>query len=281
MGERDQVEKFGKWLSARGRDAGTVESYTTEVTRCLATRNLTDRVVDRALAPKTRHRIAASLRAWATYTKDSELLMLLKDIRLPPAKRKTPRRPLEAAVWHDLIDAVRSARRLPDVIRGVLLVVCVRGLRVGDVLRMKRSEIEQALRTGRLVIETKRGTMSEFAAKPMVDGLELILAKTGWSRVREAIAPNAADQDRAARRRVHRALRRLGKTVGVEAADLYPHRLRRTYSVEFLKAMKGDPMAMQKLVAQMGWLNAGTAFEYTDHLASDELEEVDARIRRR
>jgi hypothetical protein len=278
--EKD-LEKFRGWLMTRGRDEGTADSYVGETRRCLKTDAITDRLVDRSLAPKTRHRIAATLRSWATFTKDADLLLTLKDVRLPPAKRKSVRRPLEPKAWHDLIDAVRSTRRLRDAVRGVLLILCVRGLRVGDILRMQRPEVEQALRTGRLVIETKRGTMSDFSAKPLVEGLELLLGVRGWRRVRDAISPDAEAPDRAARKIVHRALRRVGKSVAIPAEELYPHRLRRTYSVEFLRAMAGDPEALQKLVAQMGWLNSATALEYTDFVRSEDLEEVDAKLRLR
>jgi site-specific recombinase XerD len=277
----NDLERFRTWLVGRGREAETAAGYVYDVRSCLEADNVTSRLIDRDLAPKTRRRMVAAMRSWATFSKDADLLLLLRDIKLPPSKRKTPRQPLPVEDWHRLVEAVEESRVRP-AIKGTLLIICVRGIRVGDVLRLRRTEIHQALRTGRLVLEAKGGARQDFTAKPMLAGLELLAEQPGrWERVEDLISPDTVNIRKAARRRVHRALRRLAKSVGIDPAEVYPHRLRRTYAVEFLRAMKGDPEAMQKLVKQMGWLNAGTAFEYTDFISSESLDEIDERIRRK
>lgn len=277
----NELERFRAWIVGRGRETETADGYVYDVRSCLESKHLTDRLIDRDLAPKTRRRMVAAMRSWATFTKDADLLLLLRDIKLPPSKRKTPRQPLPASDWHELVRAVEESRLRP-AIKAVLLIVCIRGIRVGDVLRLRRKEVEQALRTGRLVLEAKGGTRQDFTAKPMLEGLELLAEQPGrWERVEELISPDTEHMRKAARRRVHRALRRIAKGIGLDPTEIYPHRMRRTYAVEFLRAMRGDPEAMQKLVKQMGWLNAGTAFEYTDHVASEQLDEIDERIRRK
>lgn len=278
--ESEDLEKFRNWLVSRGRGEDTADGYAYDIAASLACRNITDRIVDKSLAPKTRRRIVASLRAWAAYTKDGDLLLTLKDIRLPPSKRKTVRRPLEREIWLELIEAIRANRRFPPAIRATLLIISVRGLRVGDVLRMTHHDVSKAVSSGRLIFEAKGGHLQDFTAKPMLEGLGLLLEQGRWSRVADLICPDAKFPKRAARKRVHRALRAIAKRIGVETAEIYPHRLRRTYAVQFLRALKGDPEALQKLIAQMGWSGPSTALTYTDFLSSESLDEVDEKMRR-
>ena len=76
--------------------------------------------------------------------------------------------------------------------------------------------------------------------------------------------------DRGFSRAVERNLVRLGVRAGIY--DLYPHRLRRTYAVQYLRALKGDPEALMKLTQHMQWASMATAMEYVDHARGDELD---------
>lgn len=278
----EDLKRFRAWLVGRGREPETADGYCREVRLALGDASITDRIIDRKLAPKTRRRIVASLRSWAKFKGDGEMLIMLSDVRLPPPKRKTVRRPFPREEWMRIVDAVQGDKGMEPALRAVCLIVCLRGLRVGDVLRMHRGEIRQGIKTGRLVIEAKRGHMVDYTAKPMLEAMGLLMEAPGkWERVEDLISPEAEHRRRAARKRVHAALRRVADDLGIDPVEVYPHRFRRTYAVHFLQAMQGDPQAMQKLVSQMQWLNPATALEYTDWSKIEELDAIDEKVRRK
>ena len=114
------------------------------------------------------------------------------------------------------------------------------------------------------------------AFRPWLEALANRAAR--WSRVWDLVSPNASGDNRrnAAARAVERGLQTLARSAGV--VRVHPHRLRRTYAVEFLRAMRGDPEALPKLVQHMGWADMSTALEYIDHARGAELDEVADRI---
>lgn len=83
---------------------------------------------------------------------------------------------------------------------------------------------------------------------------------------------------RAARLNVERVFSRLGEEIGLEAGAVTPHRLRRTYAVNFLQAVDGDVV---KLKDHMGWASLQTAMRYVDHSQREELDKVAAAMMRR
>jgi site-specific recombinase XerD len=277
-----ELKKFHAWLVGRGREPETAEGYCREVRLATSESSLTDRIIDRSLAPKTRRRIVASLRSWAKFKGDGELLITLSDVRLPPPKRKTVRRPFPREEWMRIVDAIQDDEDMEPALRAVCMIVCLRGLRVGDVLRMHRNEVRQAIKTGRLVIEAKRGHMVDYTAKPMLEAMGLLMeSPVKWDQVEDLLSPEATHKRRAARKRVHAALRRVAEELSIDPVEVYPHRFRRTYAVNFLQQMQGDPQAMQKLVSQMQWLNPATALEYTDWTKIEELDAIDEKVRRK
>jgi hypothetical protein len=274
------IEGFAAWLTTRGRADTTVAAYSSQIRRAQAGGNLLGAVSDRRLAPKTRRQACAAVRAWAKYTGDTHLTGLLAEIAMPPPDRVAVRRPLKRLEWEALKLRLTRDPETEPTVRAALQMVVVRGLRVGDVLRMTRTDVGRALRIGRLRFLAKGNKWIELNAAPVADCLR-VLDATPWGEavnVAGLILGKRGDGLKAyyaARRRLARALRRIGKNAGLDASELYPHRLRRTVVVELLTRLKGDPLAAQKAQQYMGWRGKTTIQEYIDYVGRTEIDALD------
>lgn len=267
------IEKFREWLIARGRSEPTADLYSTCVRKCAGARSLTTRLVSGELAPKSKHANAAALRAWAKFTKDPELAELVEDIRLPPAQRVKPKLPLELAKWRAFVSRARDAKWLAPWMRATVLIIAVRGLRSGDALRIKRSEVKEALKSGKLSFEGKGRKRHEIAVSPIKGALEALAADTGWEKVSDLAGDISS---KAVSTRVRRAVRRIAREAKVEGC--HPHRLRRTVAHQFLRQLGPDALAMAKLLKFMGWSNIQTAMSYVGEIEVSDIQEVGEKI---
>lgn len=275
------VDAFRDYLGEFGLAAGTIDVYVGDLTKAYELGGFMDRLRDDALAPKTRRHILAAARHWATFDDDDQLLKQLKKLRLPPPRRKSAKVPVERAGLFDVIDEVEKADYLHPHMRSVILIMAKRGLRCGDVLRLKKSELAGAMATGTLSFEAKGKRQLEFKVlktyrKPLT---QLAEAEGKWTVVDQLIAPGARSpkaRRKAAAKAVERSLAKVGVRAGV--IGLHPHRLRRTYAVEYLRQMKGDPEALIHLTSHMRWASMSTAMEYVDHERGDELDTFAEKI---
>lgn len=266
----EDVEAFKEWLEETGRSALTVRVYVAML--ALGERGLRDA----DLAPKTRHTIRAALRAWAEFTEDQALVTRLRRLRLPAAKRQVPKPPIDSKDWKRLRSAIRALDPTPETL--VCGIMVDRGLRVGDVLRMKRSDIEDGLATGVLAFTAKQGKRLHYRVKRITLHLEGLLSFKSWKRVADLVVPHSTDPIVAGRQRISRLLKSLASELGLDPKYMHPHRLRRTYAVEFLKALGPDPRALPKLVAHMQWENVETAMEYVGYVSDEELAEIEDKL---
>jgi integrase len=281
---------FRDWLGEFGLSKGTIDIYCRDVDLARTPAALLGRLRDDTLAPKTRRRILASARRWAEYTNNERFRDQLKRLRLPPPRRKAVKVPIAKEQLFALIDEIAKAAdrspRSPDHLntpmRAVIGMMACRGFRCGDVLRLRRTELEDAKTTSILSYEAKGNRRLEFKLLKTYRKYLWQLADAGgdWDRVCDLIAPGGAmtleKRMRAAAKAVERALSRLGVRAGI--TKLHPHRLRRTYAVEYLRSMSGDPEAMIKLTQHMQWASMATAMEYVDHARGAELDDVAERI---
>lgn len=271
---KPQLAAFRAWLEEHGLSAGTIDVYITDVEKAIEAGSFVDRLRDDDLAPKTKRHILAAARRWAEFDNDDKLTKALKKLRLPPPRRKAAKVPITRDELLALVDEIDGAKDLSDVMRAVLLVMACRGLRCGDVLRLQRDELLEAKEKGTLSFEAKGRRRLEFKVlKTYRKALLQLADQPGrWSRVDELVAPHAAPKGRrkAAARAVERVLVKIGVRLGI--FGLHPHRLRRTYAVEYLRTLKGDPEALIKLTQHMQWASMATAMEYVDHARGDELD---------
>jgi integrase len=273
-----ELDRFADWLTDNGRSSLTAKLYKSNVRLAANTHGgIAARLTNKNHAPKTLHANAAALRAYAAYLEDGPLLVALKKIRLPAARRKTPRVELAFEAWRSLVVAIEADPKLSPAMRATLLVMALRGLRVGDVLRLKKTEITASLRSGTLGYEAKGRSRLELGIKQIKTSLaDLAADGRDWDRVVDLIAwASKAKGDgrmHVARLKVLRQLKRVAKSIELEG--VYNHRLRRTYATHWLRKLKGDPQAIIKLQKHMGWANVETALGYVDAVDKDELEDM-------
>lgn len=274
MPSSKELDGFERWLIDRGRSDGTASAYRRHVKVCDEERSLTRRLLDKKYAPKTRHAYLAALAAWAKYRKDDELVAQLEDIRLPPAQRVQVKVPIPADKWRALVLALKSTKLAPGISQ-IILLMAIRGPRIGDVLRIRRKDVQAAMTSGVLTFEAKGAKRMEFQIAAFRPMLEELLEIPGWTTVRD-LAGKPTSDDRVINTRIARALRRVGKTV--DLPKVYPHQLRRTYATQFLKAHAGDGQALQKLTSHMRWASISTAASYTDEVSRTELDAAGAKM---
>lgn len=238
-------------------------------------KGLTHRLIAGTLAPNTLRTNLAALRAWAKYSKDARLAERLNDIRLPPARRVRTKQPLDLDTLKMVVRHLRTCKMPNEGMRCILLIIALRGIRSGDVLRIQRTEVRRALDTGKLIYEGKGRKRIEIDARPIREQLERLAEMSGWDRVRDLIAVGRAS-GRVVSTKVWRAARRTAKKAGI--LEMNPHRYRHTFATNFLKQLHGDPNAIVKLQRYMAWESLNTAARYVDAVSQDELDKLGATL---
>lgn len=265
------LDRFTTWLVDRGRSEDTATLYTYNLRSCAAhAKGLTHRLIAGELAPNSLRTNLAALRAWAKFSKDDALRDRLSDIRLPPARRVTSKIPLSQDDWKRAVKHLTTCQ-VAEPMRAVLCIMAKRGLRCGDVLRIRHPDVTRALATGKLVYEGKGRKRIEISARPILTELEALAKHRGWDRVRDLVCARTSAR-RTAGKKVWRAAKRTAKQIGI--ADMTPHRYRHTFATNYLKALAGDPNAIVKLQKFMAWESMGTAARYVDNVSQDELDAI-------
>lgn len=274
------MQEFRDYFADLGLTEGTVDVYVRDIQIALQSGGILARLKDAELAPKTLRHVLAAARHWADFTEDPKLGKALKRLRLPPARRKGIRVPIEKPDLLQLLEKLQE-EELPSGIRPTIGLMAMRGLRIGDILRMEKAQVLEALSSGQLVFQAKGRKFLTYKVlatfRPFLQMLANQTAK--WNAVQDLISPAAAPgklRHRAAARAVARALTKLGVRCGIWG--IYPHRLRRTYAVEYVRQLKGDPEALVKLQQHQQWASLNTALEYVDHARGDELDDPAEQI---
>lgn len=274
------LEKFRKWMISRGRSPGTAQQYVWCVRQCLAHPDgPTARLVGRKLAPKTKRINKAALRAYCKFIGDGELLLLLDDLKLPPAERVTVKEPLSTKQWQDLARAIAEAD-ISEPERAALAMITDRGFRSGDVVHLTRRQCSVALDQEVLLFRAKGGKQLAWSVDPFADSLRTLVDYNGWEIIADLISPRAAPENRgrAARLRLHRRIRTVAGAAGLDPETVHLHRLRRTYCTEFLEESGGDIVALKD---HMGHADIKTSAEYVDHSRRGVLDQVAKKMRKR
>jgi integrase len=214
-----------------------------------------------------------------TSTFDQEVL----DLELAPL-RKLSAKPKRAQLARSFQkDDWRRLRRAllddecPESI--VLQLQMATGHRVGDILRISKRGLRDAMRTGILQMERKGGNYIE---------VPLAGAQETWDRLRDAwhgdSAPSVADwvspgggfgaeSGFGAYRKVSRYMKKLGERLELDGR-VHTHRLRRTVGVRAL-AMTKDVHAVQQL---LGHASIQTTLGYVDELRADDVAALQRKL---
>ncbi len=270
-----KLKEFRNWMLERGRTQGTADLYTLNIRTCAGDpKGLTSRLISGRLAPNTMRLNLASLRAWAEFSEDGKLNKRLGDIRLPPPRRIKEKIPLELTDLKRYIKHLQTVPMRNEAMRQVLLIMALRGLRSGDVVRIRRVDDVRAVDSGKLVYEGKGRKRTEIAVAPIRAPIEALAAMKHWDRVSDLIS--STNRPRTISMNIWKAARRAARQIGIK--DVYPHRLRRTFATHYLNELKNDPNALVKLQRYMQWESIATAARYVDAVSQDELDEIGAAL---
>lgn len=271
---QEELEGFEGWLLRYGRGQDTADQYVRKVRLAFERGDPLKKLTDKDLSPKYLRLIKASLSAFADYSDDAELAADLRRMRLPPAIRRRESVPLTEQEWNSLREEIEDASYLFGPMRAGLGMLVCRGFRRSDMLRIKRSEVRDALRKGVLDCEGKGRKRLRFSvADYWAENLECFdRAGVEWDRIEDLICPKAAQRTRrdSAGKALSRALKKAGAYVGLDAQDVHPHLLRKTYATLFYQRCQ-DPA---KLQAHMQWESIEVAMGYVAAGNVEELDEI-------
>ena len=278
MAKRPDFKGFTQWLCGRGRTEQTAALYVRNIGYCMKDRRgLVARVAQDGLAPKTRRTHKAALAAWADYNEDEVLRRRLRDIKLPPPERLTEKRALEEDNWRAVLQALDTFDEHDPIVSAIGLV-CHRGFRIGDVCRLRHSEVKGGLSSGILNYLSKGGRRVRWTVTDQLAVyLSTFMENTGWTNVWDLMAPEGSTELRwrAARLNASRAFPGVVAAGGVEPQGVTRHIMRRTYAWHFLQHAGRDPVALQK---HMGWASINTAMEYVDQSERSTQDAVAATM---
>lgn len=274
---------FDEWMQR--------ENYapaTRRATRCrIASMQLTPlpRVAERLRTSP--HDLDAARRYWRYLETGARPLddfdRVVGELLLAPRPRRKLHHPrvheaqsFEARDWSELVDALR-ADRAPEA--AVVLVIVATGLRIGDILRLRKESLGKALagnstdvvtiqkggRTRRLPVEGARAEWQHLYDR--------------WSdgaTVAEWICPTSKygpETPGGAYQRVRRHLQATAKSLKL-SGRAHLHRLRRTVAVRALEATKDVHLVQQLL----GHADIKATQVYTDELRSREVAALQQRL---
>ena len=270
------IGEFEEWLERRGRGASRAQ-YARIARRYQSDpEDIEGLIVDEDYSPLYRRHVAAVLKSWATFSGNGDLLVRLSDTRLAPGVPMGQREPLPREDWIAVRAAIERSPGLSEPLRLVCGLIALRGIRAGDVLRLRRIDLRNAIKTNTLSYKAKGGRWQHYRAKPLrhfLNGLNDLRWGTRKT-VAELVSPTADSAGRA----VRRAFDALADELGMPREDLYAHRFRHTYATLFLQELEGDPEAVFKLQEQMGWAQLETAASYLRRSRREELDEAEDRL---
>lgn len=212
---------------------------------------------------------------------DNELLEALK---APRSRRRLQRRRKHEAVsfrdedWAKLFTKLKEQRE-PEAV--VILVIFATGLRIGDVLRLRRDALRKAIDGGATdVVTIQKGNRERRV--PVAGAREYwLLLYERWSdgaTLAQWLCPTSkwgAETPGGAYQRVRRHLQATCAELGLDGRA-YLHRLRRTVAVRALESTKDVHLVQQLL----GHANIGATQLYTDELRSREVAALQQRLLR-
>lgn len=278
------TEDFEQWLQARYRST-TVDLTLREVRR--AARQWHE---DGEL-PEAVH---GSLRRFATYLRETNRapkdniefqhavkshpeLTDVRKVRAQGRRRKKPAQSFRPEDWTALSDTIVKDKTPVGV---VLLLMAATGHRIGDILRIHRRDLDEAKRTGVLLLERKGGDMLEVpldGARAAWNRLDRLWKGAPDDQVCDWVCPECTGGPGAgqgAYKRVQRRIKALGEDLGLQGR-VHLHRMRRTVGVRALKLTKDVHLVSQLL----GHKSVSSTEEYVDELRRDDLADLQKKLR--
>lgn len=176
---RNRIALFRSWLIAKKFSPVTVPHYV----RCVE-RSWEDPVrwIRSCASRETWYKLRGAWRAWGDYTGDYSVWEAIEHLRGPHA---APRRAKPVPGGVEWLAIGRAIWATPGPLGAASFLVCFSSLRVGDVARLTRNQLVEALSTGQTICHQK-GTGGEEMRR-WVPGrlprlaLARLAAEPGWS----------------------------------------------------------------------------------------------------
>lgn len=274
---------FAQWMRARGYRDSTVTYTLREVRRARAHWDRRGELLEsvegslRRLATYLRETTPPDLGALEQAVHDDPDFLPVREMRKAPRRRKRPAKSFAPDDWERLQAAVADDGT-PEGI--VLRLLCATGHRVGDLLRIPRSALASARKTGVLLLERKGGDVIEVplsGAQRSWDALWSAWKGGPDDLVADWVCPDCSGGPEAgggAYKRVQRHLYRVGERIGLDGR-VHLHRLRRTVGVRALKLTRDVHLVSQLL----GHRTLSATEGYVDEMRRDEVSQLQRRLR--
>lgn len=191
-------------------------------------------------------------------------------------KYKLPRVSFQPADWQALYAAV-AADKSPDA--RVLQLQMLTGARVGDVLRIGRSQLTEALEIGVLPMKRKGGRVTNVSLDGALPQWQALLA--AWPErcptVAQWVSPGSglgAQSGGGAYQRCRRKLKALGAQLGIRGR-VHLHRIRRTVAVAALAESGGNLHPVAQL---LGHATTDSTQEYVDEFNATQTAALTKKL---
>lgn len=274
------VRLFSQWYGEYHGETLTPDDLTNE-----AVRGYKQYLLDQAAKPKTINRRLAALAAYAHwleqagYVSDTrnpvQGVKAVKEVALAPKwLDKKQRAALLRAVDKEVEDAMRRYPRLRLIYlrdAAIVKLILFTGLRVGEIVQLRTSDVILDERKGNVVVREGKGTkrreiplnakarkslLEYMRMRPNVDSDDLFLGQR-----------NEGVQSKT----VQRAVQRFARTAGIQ--NVTPHALRHS----FAKALIDAGVSLEKVSTLLGHSNLNTTRIYTTP-GEDDLEDALSRL---
>jgi len=270
------VRLFAQWYEKHNKDLLTPEGLTND-----AVRGYKQYLLDQTAKPKTINRRLAALAAYAHWLEQAGHL---KNVRNPvqgvQAVRETALAPkwlnkkqraaLLRAVDKEVEDAVRRYPRLRLMYlrdAAIVKLILYAGLRVGEIVQLRMSDIILDERKGSVIVREGKGTkrrevpLNARARKAMLDYLMV------RPEIENSVLFLGQRNEGIKSKTVQRSVTRFSDPIGMR--DVTPHTLRHT----FAKSLIDSGVSLDKVATLLGHSNLNTTRIYTTPGLQD-LEEA-------
>jgi integrase/recombinase XerC len=270
------IRLFAQWYEKHNKDPLIPEGLTND-----AVRGYKQYLLDQTAKPKTINRRLAALAAYAHWLEQTghiknarnpvQGVKAVREIALAPKwLNKKQRAALLRAVDKEVEDAVRRYPRLRLMYlrdAAIVKLILYAGLRVGELIQLRLSDIILDDRKGSVIVREGKGTkrreipLNNKARKAMLDYLQ----------VRPEIESNylflGQRNEGIKSKTVQRSVTRFSDPIGMR--DVTPHTLRHT----FAKSLIDSDVSLDKVATLLGHSNLNTTRIYTTPGLQD-LEEA-------
>jgi integrase/recombinase XerD len=252
-------DSFGEDLQAAGVLPRDVEDFKAHLQ---TVRRAAPRTVNRRLAALSRFFKWAAAR----HLVRNDPTVEVRTLRIPPRQPKALTRQEE----HKLRRVVAQAGNVRDI--ALVEVLLGTGVRVGELLDLKQSDVVLKARSGSLIVRRGKGGLSRIVplTADVRNALNAYLKQLGreltadewlWQGTRGPL------QDRGG---ICRLLEKYARWAGID--NLTPHVLRHTFATRYLESNPGD---LRGLASILGHASLNTVMIYTEPREEDLLKRME------